>query len=1030
MIVCFYKYTLFLKLSTLCICLAITMGTKLFAQPDIRGYGKDKVQEYLYDACCSQDGSILSCGKAETEDGRGWDGLLMKTGDKVIRLRIGVPYCDEEALAIAEDTNGKIWIGGGSDSAKVYRAWLMCCNAAGDVLWERKLDVPSNLPSSVQDIVPSRDGQAMAVSGISGGIVWFGLWNLNGKESLKLTKLKSIDGQSGMIVKKTVLVEGEKGAWYLYGNAEKSDGKRQVFFMKVSSGGLHLASLLFSPDNTVLNTGGCILTSEGDLLGVGTAEVPHLKEEAFTIFISENLDRRQVRFNTFGGYNADKKGPRLDDASDIIQIDDQTCLVAGSTQSHKPGVQVPDFAGWMVDPHGRRLAVNMEIWGEKYAEQAFKALKMYSGDIWLCGIKNGGKLFRDDQNFAFVKIKSLPLPYADGSGKMALEVRTPLVSMQPGDAKEIAVDVVNVGSDPIDGSYLTTICNTTLDGCEVGTKYLLPRLKAGQRYTAHIPVSTNLQATAGKIPLQIKLFYLGGQLVEEENADINVLQSEKPEIVLVSAVAASSKQAQLEGGKKTFVELTFRNTGDADAKNVNIAFAEPDGARFEVTPNYAIPVFRKNDIQTILVELTANSFGGAQHVVLKTFVNGENLKTASSYVAEFDIVKEILSVPIVEVSNNTDDVIIQWDDDNKLMNRRCNTNKYELYAQISGSSPVSLNDIMLLHAHSDGKDSSLLGGSKGDIVKLAIQRNTNQIFVCRLSLSVTLKPGDNVLQILIKKGDKWTATSTMHVYYTNNPSTLYVVSIGIPDESKNLKYTQKDAIDIARLFMQQQDRLFGTVNCTVLTSKDSTRTANITKVIANFEVMQMQGRLKPDDVVLVFISTHGIISDRDSLFKLQDSEFTRQTERSTSVYFQEDILHVMEKLQCRVFILLDACHSAAAEQPKYSENMPKQIIDDYKKTAQKVCLIASCSDKESSYEHDDWQNGAFTKTLKDLLSNPISCAKLDVDGDKRLTLQEIFAQLPSDVNNLVRTVRKGVTQTPYVSPEVLNETKPTPFWAY
>jgi len=1012
------------------------LSPDLFAQKsDIFNYGNKKRQDEMADACRSQTGGILSCGTAESEDGDGEDGLLIKInhlGEFEFRKRIGLRAWNEHAQAVAEDADGKIWIGGYSDSLRVHRAWLMSCNPAGSLVWDRQLYRTYDIPSAVQDIVPSRNGQNMAVVGVSGGRVWFGLWGLNGEKRFEPKKIERIDGQSNLVVEKVVLIEGRSG-WFLYGNGKIPGGKRQLFFIKLDAGGDQMASVLLLPDEKIISSGGCVLTTGGNLLGVGTADVSLFQEEAFTIYMPENFDKQEMGFQTFGGYNELKHRPgkRLDQANDIVVLDEKTCLVVGSTQSHKPGAQVPDFATWRVDHYGHRLDFDMRRSGEELAEHGVKVLRMNSGDVWVCGNQNDGNRMRNDQNFAFDNIESLTLPFAAAElGAFELNVPETAPTLQPGSTSTLAVEIVNQSANQVEGMYITAECSSSTPGCHTGLRYTLPPLQAGVPYTANIPLWAEREAVTGDTKLILKLNRADGQLLDQKNTNLSISMGKTPKIRLLSAVSSKSKKPQLVRGKKTFVDITFRNEGDADATDVTIAFSEPDAAEISILKDYKTPLWKKGATQTIQIALTANGFGNAQNIPLKIFLNGTNLRESPAYQTIFDLVEQESADGEPENINTNVDLEIQWDDGDEQMNRRSTKGKYELHTLISSNVQISLDDLMLIHAYAGGRDSILFRGVKSDEVQFK-KKNTSEVhFIYKASQLLTLKPGDNVLQIVAKKNNKQEATAPMTVRFTANESTLHIVSIGVPDEKNRIKFTQNDAVDIARLFLQQENKLYGTVKSTILTSKDTTRAAVISGVLNNFRLMQKQGRLKSSDAILVFISSHGIISDQDSMFRLAGSDFERLNEKYTSLSFRDDILAKLEGLDCQVFVMLDACHSAAAEGRKDFDDIAKYIIDDFNKAPKRVRLIASCSAKESSYEDPAWENSAFVQVMQDILGNREACSKLDTDGNKYLTLKELFARFPDDVNALARTVRKGETQTPYVSKEVLDEVNPVPFWVY
>lgn len=994
----------------------------------IRNYGNPKRLDEMFDACASRDGGILSCGTAESEDGVGKDALLMKTnylGDLVFRKRIGLRSRNERALAVAEDPDGKIWIGGYSDSMEIYRAWLMCRGPAGNVLWERPLEGGYRTMSSVQDIELDRAGRSVAVAGIAEGRVWFGMWNLNGEKKFEPKKIEHIDGQTNLLVEKVVLVEG-RDAWFLYGSAITPNNPRQIFFIKVNAQGDRMASVLLQPHDKILHTGRCVLTKGGNLLGVGTTDVSLLDEEAFTVYIQDDLDRQTSGFEFFGG---EVKGKRLDIAADIIALDAQTCLVAGSTQSHQSGARVSNFAIWRVDHKGHRTDTKMKDVGRPIAEEGVRILRMPSGEVWMCGVQNDGNRMRTDMNFAFAKIMSPDLSHiAVSAEKLGFKVPETIPDLYLGGSSVLPVEMINQTGAPVEGMYVATQCDTTR-GCYSAVRYLLPPLQAGEHFIANIPVWADQEATTGENEIHLTLNQANGTTLVQKRTRLTIKERPKPDIRFISAVSASSKKPQVLRGKKTFVEITLRNDGDADAVNVTVAFPEPDAARLDIGKDYSIPRWRKGETQTFQIALTANKFGDATQVLLKTFLTADNLRGAPIYQTDLQIVDQEEVVTEPEPLNPDLDFNIYWDDKNDLMNRQSLKDKFEIHARIVSNVPVSIDDLWLIHTHAGGTDSIRIKGVKNNIVAFEQDTSIHHQYSYYTSQNRTLKSGDNVLQLLVKKGNKQAVTAHMTVRYTPNESTLYVLSVGVPDETGVLEHTERDANDIARLFARQKDRLYGAIKTTVLTSKETTSGKAVAQAISKFRISQEREILKPTDAILIFISTHGFVSDQDNLFRLAGSDFSRDAEENTSLSLKS-IIGKIEGLNCPVFLLLDACHSAAETGKKDANEVSQQVVDDFKNAPRGVYLIASCQSNQSSYEDDAWQNSAFVEGLETLLGSSGICSSMDADGNGSLTIKELFSRFPDEVNRLVRTVRRDETQTPFVAQEILNEPNPVSFWKY
>jgi|GEM_PF-6710329 len=529
---------------------------------------------------------------------------------------------------------------------------------------------------------------------------------------------------------------------------------------------------------------------------------------------------------------------------------------------------------------------------------------MYSGDVWLCGEQNDGNRLRDDRNFAFAKIESLTLPYAAAavSGTVALGTSGVAPTVQPGNTGTVTVEVVNQADSPLEGMYLTANCPNNLPGCYNGLRFALPRLQVGERFLANIPLWADREVPSGGSPLDIRLNNSTGKMLAQKKTTLTVGTAPKPNIRIVKAEAVDSRKPQLVRGQKTDIEISLRNDGQAEARNVTLAFYTPEGATLTTSSkDYLEKTWPTGSTRTYHLTLTAG-LGEAKNVALKIFKNGENLGTASDLNTEFEVVKTA-SVPVPEPANTAPptniDLEIRWDDGNDAMNRRSSKHQMELSVEISGNVAVTLNDLWLLHTHAGGKDSFSFAGIKSGEVQLLRKNKSAVIFIYRASNLLTLQPGDNVLQMMVKKGKKRAMTARLTVRYKPKETTLYALCIGVPDPRGQLKYTQKDARDMATLFAQQPGKVFDNVEVTTLMTLEETRAEMISKAVKEFGLLSRRGTLKPDDAVLIFISTHGIVSDEDGQFRLFGSTFDAGNQKYTGFSLREDILRALDTLPCR-----------------------------------------------------------------------------------------------------------------------------------
>jgi hypothetical protein len=251
-------------------------------------------------------------------------------------------------------------------------------------------------------------------------------------------------------------------------------------------------------------------------------------------------------------------------------------------------------------------------------------------------------------------------------------------------------------------------------------------------------------------------------------------------------------------------------------------------------------------------------------------------------------------------------------------------------------------------------------------------------------------------------------------YLPQEKGKLFVLSIGVPDASGRLKYTQKDARDFANLFMNQKNSLYSEVEETILTSYDSTKAEVIAANINNYCKRKLRGFNSKKDAFILFLSSHGY-EDENKKFRIQCSNFNEDSKRLTTIDYIEDIINELKNLDCKKYVFVDACKSGSV----IDEVIGRKDVDfSYSTALEKINnssndirIVSSCSKEEYSYEDDKWENGAFTKGLKEILSNINKCKELDVNKDNTISLKELIPALQLKVSKMVLDT-KGKLQNP------------------
>ena len=233
---------------------------------------------------------------------------------------------------------------------------------------------------------------------------------------------------------------------------------------------------------------------------------------------------------------------------------------------------------------------------------------------------------------------------------------------------------------------------------------------------------------------------------------------------------------------------------------------------------------------------------------------------------------------------------------------------------------------------------------------------------------------------------------------------LYIVAIG---PKTDLKYTDDDAKDFAALFSRQGGALGNSLydKVEVITRLGEAATAaEIKGVLEEFKTKYVTDNLKVNDVLAVFISSHGFLMGSD--FRIKGDDYKNNRKESTSVSYQDDIIDKLDEIPCKKLIFIDACHSGGASQGEKNSLATSFEINQAIKKLNKIrdgfITIASSQADQYSYEDDTWRNGAFTESIIKGLRD----AKADLNQNKIITTEELFKYIEREVPRLVSRIKR------------------------
>ncbi len=187
------------------------------------------------------------------------------------------------------------------------------------------------------------------------------------------------------------------------------------------------------------------------------------------------------------------------------------------------------------------------------------------------------------------------------------------------------------------------------------------------------------------------------------------------------------------------------------------------------------------------------------------------------------------------------------------------------------------------------------------------------------------------------------------------------------------------------------------------------------------DLAAMKGRVKPDDLLVVFFAGHGdlpgakrgpagpggsrgaVIEPGPFVFCCPDYSDNNVAQTSVSA---EDLFKTLAGINCRKLVLLDACHAGGAA----DANLLRRLIPN----GQGPFVIAACDQSELSYEDPQLGHGLFTYAILDALGDKYRTADRNTDGV--LSAEELYRYVSNRVPELMDALNPGNTQTPICFP--------------
>lgn len=940
------------------------------------------------------NGYIVAVGQTNSSTQGGSDGCLLiadhSNGQVLFEKRFGGKK-DDVLYGVAQTFEGNFLLAGATASLGKGKTdgWLLLVNDRGELLHESVQGTPGR--DEFRRMLLQPDGSVI-LAGRSNdgesGDVWLSKMqndSLRWEKNLGSSEFKTLSG----------FVATTDGGFVFCGNTgEKAEnGDRNIYLAKADAKG-QLVWKKFFGEKGWEEALGLIATRDGGVAIAGLNN-PKGAGDPDGWLLKANRDGTRQWDKSFGG-----KKPDL--FNTLVQTADGGFLLGGSTQSQRSGARFSD--GWLVQTTpGGDLEWEQTLGADK--DDVFTyALRLHDGSVALAGLYNGNTAWLmhgsdpyDTRNSLAgvrdalaVKVSDAVLHTADGT-------------LTPGEQSYLSFRITNTAD--LDLSDVRVTVDNASGASDVtywNTNYYGAIAKSGNA-EVRIPVKGNTDLEPGN---QSLTFTVASGTKSLQSFDKTItLRKPKP-----ATLSISDYQFTGSGSSDNItLKVQIENSGDSTSRPADVSFICPAGISVQGAnggPMGVIAAHSRRDARLVFnkgkvtkADILCSVKEGSREKVRKTLTWQEG---NGSLLSKGPILVWTDPAPHETGSNKvrkTDDHI-------------------EVKMTVVSPKPVNTKNIRV---KVNGVE---MDGSKFNEEDLSPPRQEDAKFIYTYKNKIPLQQGNNHLEVVVDS----TVSDALEVEFAPERANLYVVSIGPTHE--DLQYTTRDAIDFAEAFKSQggEGKLFNEVFVTELTAADKTDLTGIKQAMYDLAYQWDDHQIKQSDMVIVFISSHGKIAD--NRFKILQTGYNPKYER-LAVDYKTDILEVLNNINCKKLVFLDACHSGGAKDG--FGGVSKAVID-LAKTQPGFSTLTSCGSTEKSYEDKAWGNGAFTEALLDAFSGK-SCNDsggtfvADTDGDRIIRLGELYDFLRRRVPELVKSgVPNAPTgQTPFMPESQLDKNLPVYF---
>jgi len=945
-----------------------------------------KGEDYFTKTIQLSNGNLAAIGNFPSPDGLKKYGFLSLIDFSTGKILKKISFGNQNEIFIhdiIELPEGNMLMVGYSSFNKINYPWLIKLDASGNKLLEKVLPLPEG--SILTSIHSDLQNGFYLTAKINNGDIFF--IRLNNEIDIIWKKL-ALSGSNGELRKVSI---GLNGSVYLGGNSKKGEGQNlgDVWISSLDKNGNELWRKSFGGklweelnDLTILPDGSILFCGETNSLGNG-------KQDFWLVKLNNNGFLQWER--TYGGREADI-------ATSILPLFNGNIWLAGSSLSliNKKGATKSAARIIEIDASG-----NLQ-WEADYGGDNNEDIN------YLCQIHDGSVLFSgwtesNTQNIKDAWMVRFPAPEMNrllAKGNLRLKeskiwLNTPDGLLKPGVQSYISFQLNNQEANLIENIRIDVNHIDGQKGIQINPSVYIQPLQPNVNKQINIPVTSGENIETKDNLLEIRV-YSGSDLIKTVTGTIKSLN---PKAATLRFVQTKTEKEGVDEFSPQTLTVEVQNDGDLPATEVQINFMLPKGILALSASEVKLGIINSKSLKkaTFRFQKTVQ-FEGNEVTIQINALDNQLTSISKTVSTRFDVITTSQSSNIIVFNNpKASQKRTDWSNPTFKLEAMFGTTSNNLKL---GDAVVKINGVIPERSKMDEEKLTPPAAiTQGNAMNFYDYENV-----------ISLLEGENRILIELVTPNGVIQSNEMIINYKPKQPNLHVLSIGIPH--KDLKYTSIDAENFANVFQNQtgMDKVFNKIYVEKKNTRENTRNLDIRAAMEDlrrrYNTDLIGGKINREDVLILFISSHGKTDDNND-FKILASDYDAYGDVS-NIDYKRDILDILNQIDCKKFVFIDACHSGSAQGARLV-NQARFALEEINAAYPGLNVLTSSQVDELSYEDDSWGNGAFTEAILEAFSGKISANGLnpDPDGDKIIRFGELYDFLQKRVPTMVMEKKKS-----------------------